>query len=99
MGVGGRREGAWERAAVHSAAATWGRALDKGQHEHITHPPTPLFLAGQRIYDGSGCEADISEIPRFKRRPVRVGGATGQCWRPATHRLVGGRIYHSNVSI
>jgi hypothetical protein len=34
----------------------------------------------------------ISEIPRFKRRPVRVGGATGQCWRPATHRLVGSVI-------
>ena len=43
MGVGGRREEAWERAAVHSAAATWARALDKGQHEHITHPPTPSF--------------------------------------------------------
>jgi hypothetical protein len=62
-------------------------------------PSHPLFLAGQRMYDGGGCDADISEIPRFKRRSVRVGGATGHCWRPATHRLVGGRTYHSNVSI
>jgi hypothetical protein len=25
---------------------------------------------------GSGCDADMSEIPRFMRRSVRVGGAT-----------------------
>ena len=99
MGVGGRREGAWERAAVHSAAATWGRALDKGQHEHITHPPTPSFSQVNGYLTDGGCDAGTSEVLRFKRRPVRVEGATGRPWRPATHRLVGGRIYHSNVSI
>ena len=92
MGVGGRREGAWERAAVHSAAATWGRALDKGQHEHITHPPTPSFSQVNGYMTGGGCEAGTSEVLRFKRGPVRVEGATGRPWRPATHRSVGGKV-------
>jgi hypothetical protein len=93
MGVGGRREGAWERATTTTPVLA--AAVAPAHHT----PAYPLFLAGQRIYDGGGCDAGISEIPRFKRRQVRVGGATGQCWRPATHRLVGGRIYHSNVSM
>jgi len=98
MRVDGRREGARERAVVHSAAATAPALAAAVTPTHRT-PSCPSLLAGQRIYDGDGCDADISEIPRFKRRPVRVGGATGQCWRPTTHRLVGGRVYHSHVSI
>ena len=52
MRVGGRREGAWERAAVHSAAATWGRALDKGQHEHMTRPLPPSFSQVNGYFTG-----------------------------------------------
>ena len=55
MGVGGRREGAWERAAVHSAAATWGRALDKGQHERMTRPlPSYFSRVNGYFTDGGG---------------------------------------------
>jgi hypothetical protein len=32
------------------------------------------------------------EIPRLKRRPVRVEGATGQLRAPTTHRLQGGKV-------
>ena len=78
MGVGGRREGAWERAAVHSAAATWGRALDKGQHEHITHPPTPSFSQ----VNGYMTAVDVRRIyPRY------CASRGGQC---ASRVLLGG---------
>ena len=66
MKVGGRREGARERAVVHSAAATAPALAAAVAPAHRT-PSYPSLLAGQRMYDGDGCDADISEIPRFKR--------------------------------
>ena len=92
MGVGGRREGAWERAAVHSAAATWGRALDKGQHERMTRPLPSYFSRVNGYFTDGRCDADAIEVLRFKRRPVRVEGATGRPWGPITHRSVGGKV-------
>ena len=83
MGVGGRREGAWERAAVHSAAATWGRALDKGQHEHITHPPTPSFSQ----VNGYMTAVDVRRI--YRRYRASRGD---QCASGALRGSVGGQL-------
>jgi hypothetical protein len=99
VGVGGRREGATERAVMHSAAATTApaiTALIALAHDTLSHPP---LLAGQRIYTGDRCDADRSKMPCLERRPVRVGCATGQLWGPTTRRLLGGKVYHSNVPI
>jgi hypothetical protein len=64
------------------------------------HTRLLLFLAGQRIHTTGRCDADVSEIPRLKRRPVRVGGATGRPWGPTTRReragRVGGGRWHSH---
>jgi hypothetical protein len=54
MGVGGRREGAWERAAVHSAAAIWGRAIDKGQHDERMARPLPSSFSRANGYFTDG---------------------------------------------
>jgi hypothetical protein len=83
---------------VHSAAATTSALAAAVAPAHHTQSYTSP-LAGQRMYDGGGCDADISEIPRFKRRLVRVGGATERPWGPTTRRLLGGEVYHSNVPI
>ena len=91
MRAGGRQEGARERAVVHSAAATAPALAAAVAPAHRT-PSCPSLLAGQRMYDGGGCDADISEIPRFKRRPVRVGGATGRPWGAIAHRERAGRV-------
>jgi hypothetical protein len=74
-----------DRTVVHSAAATAAAHSVVVAPAHDTHLSL-LFLAGQRIYTACRCDADISEMPRFERRPVRVGGATGQLWRPTTYR-------------
>jgi hypothetical protein len=68
-----------KRAAVHSAAATWGRALDKGQHEHITRPhTTPSFSQ----VNGYMTAVDVRRIyPRY------CASRGGQC---ASRVLLGG---------
>jgi hypothetical protein len=50
------------------------------------------FLTGQRIHTTGRCDADRSEIPRLKRRPGRVGGATGQPWGPTARRERAGSV-------
>ena len=89
MGVGGRREGAWERAAVHSAAATWGRALDKGQHEHITHPPTPSFSQ----VNGYMTAVDARRVIRGTALQEEASARRGCYWAAleASYSPIGGR--------
>ena len=59
---------------------------------HSRHTPSICFFAGQRICTPGGCDADMFEIPGLKRRPVRIGGATGKLWGPSTRRSAGGRV-------
>jgi hypothetical protein len=87
--------------AAHSVAAT------SAAHSAVVAPaqdtpPSLLFLAGSRIYTACRCDAGVSEIPRFERRPVRVRGATGY-WAAleANYSPIGGRgrVCHSNVPL
>jgi hypothetical protein len=78
--AGGRREGAKERAVVHSAAAT------AAAHSAVVAPAhdTPSPYSSSQV-SGYTPQVDAVQMyprsPRFERRPVRVGGATGQLWR------------------
>ena len=76
---------------VHSAAATAPAIAALIAPTHDTLPPS-AFFGGQRIYTGARCDADMFEIPGLKRRPVRIGGATGKLWDPSTRRSAGGRV-------
>jgi hypothetical protein len=82
-GEGGGALGSSHSARVHGALT----------FNSTNTPPTRLllFLAGQRIHTAGRCDADVSEIPRLKRRPVRVGGATGRPWGATTRRERAGR--------
>ena len=56
------------------------------------HTRPLLFIAGQRIHIVSQCDGGTTEIPRFKRRSVRVEGATGQLRGPAARRERAGSV-------
>ena len=75
----------------HSAAATAPAIAALIAPTHDTLSPS-TFFGGQRIYTGARCDVDMFEIPRLKRRPVRLGGATGKLWDPSTRRSAGGRV-------
>jgi hypothetical protein len=91
----GRGRGRWfTRQQPQCVAAL--AAIVAPAHHTPSHPP---LLAGQQMYTGDRCDADTFEIPRLKRKPVRVGCATGQLWGPTTRRLLGGKVCHSNVPI
>jgi hypothetical protein len=78
MGVGGRRDGAWERAVVHSAAATWGAHSTRGSTStsHTLLPPL------------SRESADISSTADTMRVHARYCASRGgQC---ASRVLLGG---------
>jgi hypothetical protein len=91
-GDGSRRRGRWRTRQQPRRPRT--RRLNS---TNTPHTRLLRFLAGQRIHTAGRCDADRLEMPRLKRRPVRVGDATGRPWGPTTPRLQGGKVCHSNV--
>ena len=93
---GSEGEGGGALGSSHSARVYGALTVN---NSNTPHTRLLLFLAGQRIHTAGRCDADRFEMPCIKRRPGRVGGATGRPWGPTTRRERAGRIYHSNVSI